>query len=125
MTSSLAETDFDVRATKVVATEDTLTVEFQDGRTISVPTQWYPRLFHGTPRERKNLKIGAFGIHWPDLDEDISYRGLILGRKSAENPEILKFWLENRKKGKKVTLEDWMTHRRKSPKQVAKKKVAR
>jgi hypothetical protein len=98
-----------------------LTVELDDGRTISSPLAWYPRLWHGTPKERQCFEIGAFGIHWPDLDEDLSYKGLILGRKSGESPESLKFWLDNRKKGRKVTLEDYMKHLRK---QKAKKKTA-
>lgn len=80
----MLERELDVEATSEVVTDDTLTVGLADGRTISVPLQWYPRLRHGTPEERANFEIGVFGIHWPDLDEDISTRGLLLGRKSGE-----------------------------------------
>jgi hypothetical protein len=59
-------------AQNVAITEDTLTVELRDGRTISVPLAWYPRLLHGTPEERSNWRFIGEGesIHWPDLDED-------------------------------------------------------
>lgn len=111
MRYSIDEADFDVRATKVQVTDEVLTVELDDGRTIALPVQWFPRLRHGTPQERANVDIGAFGISWPDLEEDLSYKGLILGRKSGENPAIIKYWLDNRKKGRRVTVEDWMKRR--------------
>lgn len=117
MRSSTANVEFDVRATKVKVSDELLTVEFDDGRTVSLPVQWYPRLAHGTARERANCEADAVGIHWPDLDEDLSYKGLILGWRSGENPELLNFWLENRKKGRKVTFQDWMKQR---PKAVSK-----
>ena len=62
-------------------TEDALTVDLVDGRTISVPLAWYPRLLHGTREQRSNWRIagGGFGIHWPDLDEDLSTQGLLRG----------------------------------------------
>ncbi|MCI0365478.1 MAG: DUF2442 domain-containing protein [Phycisphaerales bacterium] len=61
--------------------EDMLTVDLLDGRTISVPLAWYPRLLHATPAQRKNWKLsgGGFGIHWPDVDEDLSTEGLLRG----------------------------------------------
>ena len=102
MTVSVNDERFMVRATRVVVTDDTLTVELEDGRTVSVPLVWYPRLVHGTPRERNNVEIGAFGIHWPDLDEDISIKGLLLGNKSGESPRSLQRWLEYRARGEKV-----------------------
>ena len=71
----------DERARDVRVSEDTLTVDLMDGRTISVPLLWYPRLLSGTPKERSNWKTCAagYGIHWPDLDEDLSTEGLLRG----------------------------------------------
>ena len=88
------------RAVDVKVTKDTLTVELSDGRTISVPLQWYPRLVYATPEERKNWRLigNGEGIHWEDLDEDISVEGLIAGRPSRESQESFKKWLEKRKK---------------------------
>jgi len=88
------------RAIDVKVTKDTLTVELSDGRTISVPLQWYPRLVYATPEERKNWRLigNGKGIHWEDLDEDISVEGLIAGRPSGESQESFKKWLERRKK---------------------------
>ncbi len=90
------------RAVDVKVTKDTLTVELSDGRTISVPLQWYPRLVYATPAERKNWRLigNGEGIHWEDLDEDISVEGLIAGRPSGESQESFKKWLEKRKKNK-------------------------
>jgi hypothetical protein len=84
---------------KVSAEEDTLTVDLTDGRTISVPLNWYPRLLHSTLRERANWRLigQGEGIHWPDLDEDISVENLIYGQPSGETAESLKKWLEARK----------------------------
>ena len=61
--------------------EDTLSADLADGRTITVPLVWYPRLSHATAAERNNWKIsgGGFGIHWPDLDEDLSSEGMLRG----------------------------------------------
>lgn len=61
--------------------EDVLTVDLLDGRTVSVPLAWYPRLLHGAPKERQNWEIigAGFGIHWPDLDEDINVHGMLAG----------------------------------------------
>jgi hypothetical protein len=83
----------------VVVTDDTLSADLEDGRTISVPIVWYPRLVHGTSEERANLQISGagYGIHWPDLDEDIGVEGLLLGKKSAENPSSFARWLQQRK----------------------------
>jgi len=87
------------KITKVSITDDTLTVDLEDGRTISVPIGWYPRLIHGTPRERSNFQISSagYGIHWPDLDEDIGVEGLLLGKRSSESPASIERWLKNRK----------------------------
>ena len=65
----------------VRVSEDALTVDLLDGRTISVPLAWYPRLLHATPAQRANWRVsgGGFGIHWPDVDEDLSTEGLLRG----------------------------------------------
>jgi hypothetical protein len=88
------------KGTEVHVTDDTLTVDLTDGRTLSVPLAWYPRLFHGTPDERRNWRFigGGTGIHWPDLDEDISIEGLLLGRRSGEVQASLQRWLQARNK---------------------------
>ena len=90
-------------ATQVTVTEDTLTVELADGRTISAPLAWYPRLAHGTPEERGRWRfIGrGEGIHWPDLDEDISVENLLAGKPSGESQRSLKRWLESRRNAKR------------------------
>jgi hypothetical protein len=61
--------------------EDTLTVDLADGRTVITPLAWYPRLLHATPEQRKNFVISGagFGIHWPDVDEDLSVHGMLAG----------------------------------------------
>jgi hypothetical protein len=75
-----------------------LTVKLDDGRTISVPLDWYPRLKHGTSKERNNWELIAdgYGIHWPDLDEDLSVEGILAGRHSMESQRSFKRWLERR-----------------------------
>jgi hypothetical protein len=87
------------RAVAVSTTDDTLTVDLEDGRTISVPIGWYPRLAHGTPAERANFQIvgAGYAIHWPDLDEDIGVEGLVLGKKSTEGGGSLERWLGRRR----------------------------
>jgi hypothetical protein len=68
---------------------DMLTVDLLDGRTISVPLAWYPRLLHATPAQRNNRQPcgGGFGIHWPDIDEDLSTEGLLRGAPAPRKPE--------------------------------------
>jgi hypothetical protein len=85
-------------ARDVVITEDALTVSLDDGRALSVPLTWYPRLWHGTPEERGRWRLigDGRGIHWPDLDEDISVEGLLEGRRSGEGQSSLKKWLDRR-----------------------------
>jgi len=79
--------------------DDALVVDLVDGRTITAPLTWFPRLAHGTPAERLNWRLigGGRGIHWPDLDEDISVESLLAGRRSGETQESLRRWLESRK----------------------------
>ena len=94
-------------AERVIVTEDTLTAELSDGRTISVPLDWYPRLIHATPQERGHWELIADGdgIHWPDLDEDISVEGLLAGRPSGEGAESFRRWLEAKRAGRPLTLD--------------------
>ena len=100
MNTSLAElTEIRLPAAQdVVVTESTLTVDLDDGRTISVPLAWYPRLVHGTTEERKNWRISGagWGIQWPDLDEDISVKGLLAGNPSGESQPSFERWLQGR-----------------------------
>ena len=82
---------------------DTLCVRLSDGRTITAPLAWFPRLLHGTTKERNRWRfIGrGEGIHWPDLDEDISVEGLVLGKPSGESQTSFARWLEKRGKQKR------------------------
>ncbi len=86
-------------ATAVAVTGDTLTVDLTDGRRISAPLAWYPRLLHATSEERSNWQLVARGegIHWPAVDEDISVASIIAGRPSAESAPSLQRWLDARK----------------------------
>ena len=96
---SVTQTLITARVTNVSITDDTLTVDLEDGRTISVPIGWYPRLAHGTPKERAYWEISGagYGIHWEDLDEDLGVEGLLLGKKSNESVESFARWLARRK----------------------------
>src|SRR5207249_11010065 len=87
-------------ATGVEVSEDTLTVELADGRTIAVPVLWYPRLAHATAQERVSWRLiaGGQGIHWPALDEDISVANLLAGQPSAESQSSFQKWLASRVK---------------------------
>ncbi len=69
------------RVMDVRATDDTIRVDLYDGRTITVPLAWYPRLHHATPAQRTNWRIAGagYGIHWPEVDEDLSAQGLLQG----------------------------------------------
>lgn len=93
-------TERDVFAEAVSFSESSMTVRLDDGRALSIPLAWYPRLLHGTPAERANFELigDGEGIHWPELDEDISVEGLLAGRRSAESDQSLSQWLERRSK---------------------------
>ena len=82
----------------VQVTDDALIVDLADGRTISAPLAWYPRLVHGTLDERQNWRLigRGEGIRWPDLDEDISIESILLGKPSRESPSSLRRWLDQR-----------------------------
>ncbi len=97
MNSSVVRIE-EARAQQVSVSEDSLSVDLTDGRTIIVPLAWYPRLWYGTPEERSNFEIIGDGtiLHWPDLDEDLSVDGLLMGRHSGESQQSLKKWLEQR-----------------------------
>jgi hypothetical protein len=86
------------KAQRVVITDDALIVDLSDGRTVSVPLAWFPRLLHGTVREQNHWQLigNGEGIHWPDLDEDVSVDNLILGKPSGESQQSFQRWLDRR-----------------------------
>ena len=86
-------------AVNVKVTRQALAVYLADGRTLVVPVAWYPRLLHGTPAERSLWRLvgKGEGIHWPEVDEDISVRGLLAGAASGESASSIKRWLEGRR----------------------------
>jgi hypothetical protein len=96
-TSSLATET--AAAKNVRVTADTLIVELRDGRAVSVPLKWYPRLAEGSPRERRRWELigPGIGIHWPDLDEDISVEALLNGLASNESATSLQRWRSSRR----------------------------
>lgn len=97
---SLAIDTEQLQITFVNADETTLTISLSDGRRLSLPLEWYPRLKHGNPAERNNWRVigRGEGVHWPDLDEDLSLEGFLAGRKSGESKSSLKAWLAARGK---------------------------
>jgi len=101
------------RVNFVACDDRNLSVHLADGRQLLLPLEWYPRLKHGSPAERNNWRLigNGEGVHWPDLDEDLSVDGFIAGRKSGESPEMFRFWLENKNRGRLVTIADFLKHR--------------
>src|SRR5712691_934540 len=99
MTTSTVPTET-ATAKNVRVTDRSLVVELRDGRVVSVPLGWYPRLAEGSPSERRRWELlgPGIGIHWPDLDEDISVDGLLQGLPSGESPDSLKQWRASRKR---------------------------
>lgn len=87
-----------VIAESVAVSNETLTVGLRDGRTISVPLAWYPRLMHASPAQRRTWRLvgRGIGIHWPDVEEDISVAGLLTGKRSHESSVSLSRWLAGR-----------------------------
>ncbi len=85
----------DERVAAVKFTKDTLSVALKDGRTITVPLTWYPRLLNATQAQRKNWRVagGGYGIHWPEIDEDLSTEGLLRGAPALRPPQ------DNQEKG--------------------------
>ena len=88
------------RALRVRVSDAAIAVDLVDGRTLTAPVAWYPRLLHGTARERTNWRLigRGEGIHWPDLDEDLSVEGLLAGRSSGESQTSFKKWLAGRRR---------------------------
>jgi len=97
MNTSPADTTL-AEAQSVAVSDDSVTVELADGRTLSVPISWYPRILHATSDERNHWELlgNGIGIHWPELDEDISVQGLLAGRRSGESAKSLEKWLAAR-----------------------------
>ncbi len=98
MTSLMIELLEIPKIQKVTITDDTLSADLSDGRTISVPLVWYPRLLDASVKERNNWHFIADGegIHWTQLDEDIRIKNLILGQPSEESQKSLQRWLNER-----------------------------
>jgi hypothetical protein len=90
-----------VAATQAAVTDDTLTVELSDGRTLSAPLAWYPRLLHATAEERGRWRLigQGRGLRWPDLDEHISVENLLAGQPSGESQKSFAEWLGRRRGG--------------------------
>jgi hypothetical protein len=99
MSSSLVESR-EALATSVEVSDDTLSVELADGRTVAAPLAWYPRLAHASATECRSWRLigGGLGIHWPEIDEDISVANLLAGQPSAESQSSFKRWLAGRAK---------------------------
>jgi len=100
---TISRVDMEIpNAERVSVTDDTLSVELSDGRSVTVPLTWFPRLLHGTAVERERWRLigRGEGIHWEGLDEDISVESLLAGRPSGESQESLKKWLQKRKAAK-------------------------
>ena len=97
MSSSPAESRV-ARALSASITEDALTIDLVDGRSISAPLDWYPRLAHSSAEERNNWRLvgSGEGIHWPELDEDVSVESLLAGRASSESQTSFQRWLQSR-----------------------------
>jgi hypothetical protein len=106
-------------------TGQALVVELRDGRTVSVPLKWYPRLVHGSPRERNRMELigPGVGIHWPALDEDISVEGLLQGRPSGESEASLRRWLNSRRRPANSRLQPTKARRRQSPTRAPRRRL--
>jgi hypothetical protein len=91
----------EARPVRAVVRNHRLVVDLEDGRTISVPLAWYPRLRHGTPRELANVELWDDGLRWDDLNESVSVRGLLLGNRSGECEKSFRRWLGYRARGEK------------------------
>ena len=102
-------------ATSIAVSGDTLTATLADGRVISVPLRWYPRLVHATPEERNNWELIAHGehVHWPDLDEDLSVKSLLAGWPSGESEHSFRRWLEAKQAGRGITIQEIRAHEEK------------
>ena len=88
----------DALAMRARIVDDTIVIDLSDGRTVGAPLAWYPRLLRASVRERRNWRLtgGGEGIHWPDLDEDLSVAGVLAGRPSGESQASFEKWLASR-----------------------------
>ena len=122
MTTSSVATEAPA-AKNVRVTDRALVVELRDGRVVSVPLSWYPRLAEGSLRERRRWELlgPGIGIHWPDLDEDISVDGLLQGLPSGESPASLNEWRATRKRPAKTALQP--TRRARKPRSKSSKRA--
>jgi hypothetical protein len=91
----------------VSVTADTISIDLADGRTISVPLAWFPRLLHATPAERSNYELLREGIYWPDLNADVHVGGVLNGEKSGESLRSLKRWMDYRSRGEKEPIPEF------------------
>lgn len=96
MTSLVPESE--PQAADVVFGGDSLTIRLKDGRQLSVPLEWYPRLLHASEKERNNWQLpgDGYAIEWPDIDEHVGVEGLLAGRRSGESRQSLDRWLASR-----------------------------
>jgi hypothetical protein len=103
MTTLMLETEPAIA--EVTITDKKLTVHLVDGRSLVVPLAWYPRLLHGSRKERQNWQLlgDGYAIEWPDLDEHIGIEGLLAGRRSGESQKSLERWLFTRRRRKSRT----------------------
>ena len=101
MNSSVNEFAAIVRAKRVRVTNERITVDFKDGRSVSIPTNWYPRILHGSASERAKVEIWDDGIIWPELNADVSYDALFQGRKSGESAKSFRRWMSYHSRGEK------------------------
>lgn len=88
----------DPLAIDILFDDENMIVELADGRSLTIPLEWYPRLYHGTKEERQNFQLlgDGYAIGWPDLDEHIGVEGLLAGRRSGENQKSIQKWLNSR-----------------------------
>ena len=100
MTTLILETQ--PSAVNVSIRDDKLIVDLADGRTIVIPLEWYPRLVHGSRKERQNWKLlgNGYAIEWPDLDEHIGVEGLVAGRRSGEGKKSFAQWLSRHRRNR-------------------------
>jgi hypothetical protein len=130
MTTSELTKKLEGRPIRAVVKAQRLIVDLEDGRTISVPLAWYPRLTYGTPRELANVELWDDGMHWEDLNESLSVKGLLLGNRSGECEKSFQRWLGYRARGEKEPIPElplppgmkeelqkiWAAEERKKPK---------
>jgi hypothetical protein len=88
MRTSLKSNGVITSAKAVRFDDDNMWVDLEDGRTLGIPIAWFPRLLHATPEQRQKFELSVGGIHWEDLDEDISIDGLLAGRGDMTRPKI-------------------------------------